>query len=87
MGLPAPRAVTADLAPGEQRFTLHGITWEQYETLREATDHIPGLRMTYLEGVLELMSPSRDHEEIKKCLARLLEISALERGLPLNGYG
>jgi Uma2 family endonuclease len=87
MGLPAPRAVTADLAPGEQRFTLHGITWEQYETLREATDHIPGLRMTYLEGVLELMSPSRDHEGIKKCLARLLEIYALERGLPLNGYG
>lgn len=87
MGLPAPRAVTADLAPGEQRFTLHGITWEQYETLRDATDHIPGLRMTYLEGVLELMGPSRDHEGIKTCLARLLEIYALERGLPLNGYG
>ena len=87
MGLPAPHAVTADLAPGEQRFTLHGITWEQYETLRDATDHIPGLRMTYLEGVLELMSPSRDHEWIKKCLARLLEIYALERDLPLNGYG
>jgi Uma2 family endonuclease len=58
MGLPAPRTVSADLARGEQRCTLHGITWEQYETLREATD-IPGL--TYLEGVLELMSPSRDH--------------------------
>lgn len=87
MGLPAPQAVTADLAPGEQRFTLHGITWEQYETLRDATDHIPGLRMTYLEGVLELMSPSRDHEWIKKCLARLLEIYAVERDLPLNGYG
>jgi hypothetical protein len=66
MGQPAPGAVTADLAPGEQRFTLHGITWEQYETLRDATDHIPGLRMTYLEGVLELMSPSRDHEGIKR---------------------
>lgn len=42
MGQPAPRAVIPDLAPGEQRFTLHGITWEQYETLRAATDHIPG---------------------------------------------
>ncbi len=87
MGEPAPRAVIPDLAPGEQRFLLHGITWEQYETLRAATDHLPGLRMTYLEGVLELMSPSRDHETVKKCLARLLEIYAVERDIPLNGYG
>jgi len=43
--------------------------------------------MTYLEGVLELMSPSRDHAGIKTYFARLLEIYALERGLPLNGYG
>jgi len=87
MGQPARRAVTPNLAPGEQRFTIHNITWEQYEAMRAATDHIPGLRMTYLEGVLELMSSSRDHEWVKKCLARLLEIYALERSLPLNGYG
>jgi Uma2 family endonuclease len=87
MGQPAPRAVTADLAPGEQRFVIHGITWEQYEAMREATDHVPRLRMTYLEGVLELMSPGRDHEWVKTCLARLLEMYAVERALPLNGYG
>jgi Uma2 family endonuclease len=87
MGQPAPQAVTPDLAPGEQRFTIHNITWEQYEAMRAATDHLPGLRMTYLEGVLELMRSSRDHEWVKTCLARLLEIYALERDLPLNGYG
>jgi hypothetical protein len=41
MGQPAPRAVTPDLAPGEQRFTIHNITWEQYEAMRAATDHLP----------------------------------------------
>jgi Uma2 family endonuclease len=87
MGMPAPRTAAAELAPGEQRLTLHGVTWEQYETLRATLDHIAGLRMTYLEGVLELMSPSLDHEGIKKSLARLLEIYALERDVPLNGYG
>jgi len=87
MGQPAPRAVTPDLAPGEQRFVLHGITWEQYETMRAATDHIPSLRMTYLEGALELMSPGDDHEWVKKCFARLLEMYAVERNVPLNGYG
>jgi len=87
MGMPAPRSAAAELAPGEQRLTLHGVTWEQYETLRATLDHIPGLRMTYLEGVLEIMSPSLDHEGIKTSLARLLEIYALERNVALNGYG
>lgn len=38
MGQLAPRAVTLDLATGEQRFTMHNITWEQYEAMRAATD-------------------------------------------------
>lgn len=33
-----------DPAPGERRRTLHGITWEQYETLPAATDHGQGTR-------------------------------------------
>jgi Uma2 family endonuclease len=44
-----------------------------------------GLRISYLEGELELMSPSRDHESITKCIARLVEAYADERGLRLNG--
>ena len=43
--------------------------------------------MTYLGGVLEFMTTSREHERIKKMLARLLEAWALETGVPLNGYG
>jgi Uma2 family endonuclease len=87
MGQPAPRAVTPDLAPGEQRFVLHGISWEQYEAMRAATDHLRGVRMTYLEGALELMSPGFDHEWVKTGIARLLEMYAVERYVPLNGYG
>ncbi|HEX4447878.1 MAG TPA: Uma2 family endonuclease [Polyangiaceae bacterium] len=33
------------------------------------------------------MIPSRDHESIKKCLARLLEAYAEERGVRLDGLG
>ena len=43
--------------------------------------------MTYLQGELELMSPSRDHEALKTLLGRLLETYALESGIELNGYG
>jgi Uma2 family endonuclease len=33
---------------------VHGVRWKDYVILREALD-TPGLRMTYCEGVLELM--------------------------------
>jgi Uma2 family endonuclease len=46
-----------------------------------------GTRITYLKGVLELMSPSADHESLKTMLARLLEAYADARGIELQGYG
>lgn len=73
-------------APTEQHMVIHGVRWKDYVILREALD-TPGLRMTYCEGVLELMSPSRNHELWKKTAARLIEIYAFLRRLPLVGYG
>lgn len=71
----------------DQRLTLSGVTWEQYEILRETLDELAGLRITYLEGTLELFMPSLKHEEIKKTLARLIELYALERNIRLYGCG
>lgn len=72
---------------GDQSIVLHGVSWEQYETLRAMFDDRPGLRMTYLEGTLELMSPSRTHEKVKSLIGRLIEHYAFERDIPLYGYG
>ena len=55
--------------------------------MREVLDEIPGLKLTYLGGALELMSPSPEHEVVKKRIARLVELFALERNVPLYGYG
>jgi Uma2 family endonuclease len=46
-----------------------------------------GVRMAYLEGDVELMTPSRSRESIKTTIGRLLEAYAEERGVDLNGYG
>ncbi|HKQ70772.1 MAG TPA: Uma2 family endonuclease [Polyangiaceae bacterium] len=74
-------------APGvDQRLILTGISWRDYRVLRDLLDG-PGVRMTYLEGALEIMSPSRLHEDVKTRIARLLEVFALERDIPLYGYG
>jgi Uma2 family endonuclease len=70
----------------EQRILLQGVPWAVYVILRDAIDS-PGVRMTYLDGSLEIMSPSRAHEVKKKQIARLLELFCLERDIPLFGYG
>lgn len=70
----------------EQRILINGVRWKDYVILREALD-TPGLRMTYLEGSLEIMSPSTAHETAKKLVARLVETYAFLLRLALNGYG
>ena len=87
------RAEAAAVQPGlpagepDQRVFLHDVSWSEFETLLAIRGDRAGVRMTYLNGELELMSPSLDHESIKKTIARLLEAYAEERGLELNGYG
>jgi Uma2 family endonuclease len=43
--------------------------------------------MSYLEGTLELMSPSADHERIKSYIGRLIEAYALDAGIDFSPYG
>jgi Uma2 family endonuclease len=71
----------------EQRVVLPSVTWQQYENLLATFGDYPGLRLIYLEGMLEIFMPSPEHELIKKVVARLLERYAEEVDIPLHGYG
>jgi Uma2 family endonuclease len=72
---------------GDRRFVIYGTNWASYVALRRALDDISGLKITYLEGTMELMSPGSIHEEMKTRIARLLEAYAGVHGLQLNGRG
>ncbi len=65
---------------------LPNVSWKEYVLLRDLLDG-PALRMTYVRGTLELMSPSREHELWKTNIARLVELFAFVRGIDLRGYG
>jgi Uma2 family endonuclease len=71
----------------ESRLILYGVSWQEYEILGATLGNRPNLRMNYLEGTLEIMAPSREHETLKTIIARLLEAYAEEKDIPLNGYG
>ena len=71
----------------DQRVRLHDIAWADFERLVAARGDQCGVRLTYLDGELELMTPSVHHESLKKRLARLIEAYAEEAGVPLEGFG
>lgn len=72
----------------EQCFVITGISWEQYEALLEDVgDDFPGLHITYLEGTLEIVSPSRKHERNKTNIGLLLEAYFEETRTRFYGLG
>ncbi len=71
----------------DQRVVTYNVPWSHYEAQLALRGEAPVPRMAYLEGALELMSPSKDHERIKSYLGCLVEAYALERGIDLSPYG
>ena len=71
----------------DQRVFLHDVPWQDYEKLIAIRGESSGTRITYLRGEVELMTPSWDHESLKKLLARLVEAYADVSGIDLYGVG
>jgi len=62
----------------EDRYITDGVSWQYYEALLARRGDSPGYRITYLDGVLEIVAPSRRHESGKTRIGTLLEIYFLE---------
>ncbi|MBD2211402.1 Uma2 family endonuclease [Nostoc linckia FACHB-104] len=66
---------------------LYNVSWEQLEQLDVALAGTSA-RLTYLDGILEIMSPlSDDHEDNKKTLAMLLEVYMRAKNIRFYGRG
>lgn len=52
---------------------IHNVTWEQLEEIDESLKDFPGLKLVYLDGLLELMPIGEDHENVKSTMGILLE--------------
>jgi Uma2 family endonuclease len=87
MVAPARPNLVTSAAHVDQSVRMHGMSWQAYEALLAWRGESSAVRMTFLEGELELMTPSSDHEGLKKRLARLVEAWAEEAGVPLEGAG
>ena len=71
----------------DQSVILVGTTWADYQRLLEVRGESAAPRITYLEGRLEIMSPSRMHDFIKSILGCLVEVYCLENDIEFSTYG
>lgn len=71
----------------DRRIVMNPVPWSHFEAQLALRGDIAGPRISFLEGALELMSPSKDHERIKSYIGCLLEAYALEKGIDLSPYG
>lgn len=75
------------LREASERVVLHGVSWAEYERRCALRGEGSVPRITYLDGDMELMTPSRDHEQVKSHIGALVEAFAIDRGVELGAYG
>ncbi len=64
----------------EVTLTLYGISWDTYEDLLEAVGEAPALRISYNDGVVQIMTISFEHEFFAECISRLVDrLSSIRR--------
>lgn len=83
----APVPLGEYVPEADERIMLRGLDWAAYQTLLALRGERRRPRIAYLDGVVELMGPSRSHEFFKSSLGRLLEAWCTEHGIPWTPYG
>lgn len=61
--------------------TLREVSWSQFESLEAAFESVGGIKFAYLDGILEIMTVSPEHEETKSTLSVLLEAYLREKSI------
>lgn len=77
----------AEIDDPEERFTTSSVSWQIYEALLTKLENNSHYRITYLDGVLEIVSPSARHEKLKKRLATLIEFYLIKKRIQHTPMG
>jgi Uma2 family endonuclease len=75
--------------PAEQRILLHNVSWQTYEALLNDLEGpgAGGVRLTYDQGSLEIMTTSHGHENYAELIARFVEALTEELDVPIHSGG
>jgi len=79
-------AAPAKLQGAAQRFVLHDISWEAYQTFLKVLQDRP-IRLTYDRGTLELMTPLSIHERYRALIGRMIDAITEEMDVRVVAVG
>ncbi|HBR00836.1 MULTISPECIES: Uma2 family endonuclease [unclassified Roseofilum] len=62
-------------------------TWEQFQWLKKGFEGMPGIRLGYYRGIIEIIMPGEEHEFFKTIIGFLIELFLIEKGIDLIPAG
>lgn len=73
--------------PTDSVLTQHGVSWDEYEELLHVVGESSGLRVSYNNGTLQIMSPSSKHEKQARLIEHLVGLLSLRLRIRVLYYG
>jgi Uma2 family endonuclease len=73
--------------PADAEIKLHNVSWDDYEELLEQVGEASGLRISYDEGTLRIMTLSLEHENLARFFEKLMAIISLRLRLNIVSSG
>lgn len=72
---------TIDKPKKKEAQVFPNISWEQFEAIERSFENIVGVKFAYLDGTLEIMTVSPEHEDVKSTIRALLEAYMRIKGI------
>jgi Uma2 family endonuclease len=79
--------MAAAIAPADQIVLLHNVSWGTYLRLLEDLGGQSAPRVTFDNGEMEIMSPTSEHEELNRTVARFVEAVTAALDLDIRSVG
>ena len=73
--------------PEGASITFQDVSWDEYEELLEQVGEAPGLRISYDNGSLQIMTISSEHEKYASFISRLVTVIQLRLRIDILGFG
>lgn len=79
--------MTGTLTKRDKPILIEGMTWREFKAVEQLLDR-PGVRLSFLDGVLEIRQmPGEQHETVKERIGTLLDLYLLQLGIDYTPTG
>jgi Uma2 family endonuclease len=83
----APYREIIEKLPADSTLTLLNVSWEEYEALLESVSGASGLRVSYDQGTLQVMTLSSEHESYSRLVEKLVALLSARLRIRVLSFG